>query len=275
MEKIQYIDNLSVRLKEEIDLNFLHQFGEVFWVLDSQSSGNLCFGVKNGENKYFIKFAGAKTINNHDLPPEDAIDRLRAASKKYKDLAHPALIKLRDSMEIGNGYILIFDWETGNSIGDQNLLSRERFYSLSIDIRINVFSKILQFHKFVISSGYIALDFNDNSTLYDFDNGKVTICDIDFYSKNPYMNGRGSIFGIKELMSPEEHRIAGLLDEVTNVYTMGATAFLLLSKGSRLQNEWPLSIESYNVVKKATNETRKYRQQSIDELIKEWEKSIE
>jgi len=37
--------------------------------------------------KYFIKFAGAKTINDHDLPPEDAIDRLKAARIKYKDTA--------------------------------------------------------------------------------------------------------------------------------------------------------------------------------------------
>ena len=83
MEHIEYINGLQIRVKQPIDLSLLKQFGDVFWVLDTQSSGNLCFGVKNGNEKYFVKFAGAKTINDHDLPPEDAVDRLKAAKLKY------------------------------------------------------------------------------------------------------------------------------------------------------------------------------------------------
>lgn len=56
-------------------------------MFDIQSSGNLCFGVEKADKKYFIKFAGVKTINDHDLLVEDAIARLKAAVPKYKECA--------------------------------------------------------------------------------------------------------------------------------------------------------------------------------------------
>jgi len=267
---IQWIDGVPIRLKEPFDLNFIHQYGTVFKVFDTQSSGNLCFGVEKADKKYFLKFAGAKTINNHDLPVEDAVARLKAAVPKYKDMAHPSLIHLVDSMDVGDGYLLLFDWEDGESFGDLNPSLGEKFFSLPIIQRMNVFEDILRFHVHVAQCGYIAIDFNDNSTLYNFHSGKVMICDIDFYAKQSYMNGMGGIFGIKALMSPEEFRSAGLLDEITNVYTMGATAFMLLAKGNRSPEAWPLDMKLYDVVKRAVNDGRSQRQQSVRQLMVEW-----
>ncbi|MDR2942032.1 MAG: hypothetical protein LBV17_05535, partial [Treponema sp.] len=221
MEYIEYIDNLKIRLKEPFDLKFINQFGKLFWVLDTQGSGNLCFGIENGSKKYFIKFAGAKTINDHDLPPEDAIDRLKIASQKYKEMDHSVLTRLIDSIEIGNGYALVFDWAEGEKIGYNDFYVSEKFYSIPIIKRINVFEEILHFHAHVAKCGYVAIDFNCNNVLYDYNTEKINICDIDFYAKQSYMNGMGSIFGVKTLMSPEEYRCAGLIDEITNVYTMG------------------------------------------------------
>jgi serine/threonine-protein kinase len=268
---IQQIDDVQIRLKEPFDLNFIHQYGTVFKVLDAQSSGNLCFGVEKAGKRYFVKFAGVKMINDHDLPVEDAISRLKAAVPKYEELTHPSLIRLVKAEEIGDGFAIIFDWEDGESIGDLNPLLHERFLALPTDKRIGVFEEILYFHAHVAQCGYVAIDFNDNSTLYNFDSGKVMICDIDFYAKQSYINGMGSIFGIKALMSPEEFRCAGLLDEVTNVYTMGATAFMLLADGDRSPEAWPLDMKLYDVVKKAVSDARKQRQQSIKQLMEEWE----
>jgi serine/threonine-protein kinase len=122
----------------------------------------------------------------------------------------------------------------------------------------------------VAKCGYIAIDLNDNSILYNFDTDKIKICDIDFYVFLSYMNGMGSIFGIKTLMSPEECRCAGLIDEVTNAYTMGAMAFLLLARGDRSADKWPLDMKLFDVIDRAVNNTRRQRQNSIGQLIDEW-----
>jgi serine/threonine-protein kinase len=165
----------------------------------------------------------------------------------------------------------LFDWEDGESFGELNPSLHEKFFSLPIIKRMNVFEEVLRFHAHVAKCGYVAIDFNDNSILYDFDSGKVKICDIDFYAKQSYMNGMGGIFGIKALMAPEEFRSAGLIDEITNVYTMGAMAFFLLANGDRSPKTWPLDMKLYNVVKKSVNDRRNQRQQSVRQLIEEWE----
>lgn len=268
---VQKIDGAQVRLKEPFDFDFLHRYGSVFTVFDEQSSGNLCFGVEKAGKRYFVKLAGARTINDHDLPVEDAIARLRAAVPKYQDLEHPSLIRLIESTEIKDGYVLVFDWEAGESFGNPDFSLSHKFVSLPIHQKVNVFEQVLRFHLHVAQCGYVAIDFNHNSMLYHFDSGKVVVCDIDFYARQSYMNGMGGVFGIKTLMSPEESRCAGLLDEVTNVYTMGATAFLLLANGDRSPQCWPLDARLYEVVARAVSDSRNQRQQSIAQLLEEWQ----
>ena len=267
---VQLINGIPCKLKEPFDLSFLGDYGKVFKVFDEQNSGNLCFSIEKADKRYFVKFAGAQTINNHNLPVSDAVERLKAATQKYRDLAHPSLIHLIEARDIGNGFALIFDWEDGESVSIETPAIHERFIAIPITRKVQIFEEVLRFHQHVAERGYVAIDFNDYSVLYNFNTGNIKLCDIDFYGKSPYMNGMSRAIGDPMLMSPEEHRIAGLLDEVTNVYTMGAAAFMLLTDYDRSPEKWPLNPATYAVVKKAVSDEKRGRQQSIAQLIAEW-----
>ncbi|MDR1641297.1 MAG: hypothetical protein LBT59_16520 [Clostridiales bacterium] len=106
--------------------------------------------------------------------------------------------------------------------------------------------------------------------MYDRENKRTVICDIDFYQKSP-CSGRADLWGSTRFLSPEEHTDGAVVDEITNVYTMGATAFCLFADSDRTLEKWPLSEELYEVIKGATSNDRGMRQQSIRQLIKEWE----
>lgn len=80
----------------------------------------------------------------------------------------------------------------------------------------------------------------------------------------------GRLWGSTRFMSPEEYELGAVIDEVTNVYTMGATAFCLFADSKRTPEAWTLSPELYAVVKKATSDKREKRQQSIRQLSDEW-----
>jgi serine/threonine-protein kinase len=137
---------------------------------------------------------------------------------------------------------------------------------------MKVFEYILAFHDHVTQRGYVAIDFYDGTIMYDFDTGKTFICDVDIYQKSPYYGDMG-IWGSSKFVSPEECVVGERIDEVTTVYTMGATAFALLSEFSRSRETWKLGDKSYEVVKKATSDNRVERQQSIRQFIEEWEAS--
>ncbi len=270
---IQYIDEVSYKLKTPFDFSFISKYGKVFNVFDDQDSGNICFGVQNDDGKYFIKFAGAPT-EQYDGTPEDAIERLKNILPIYQNLMHPNLIRFIKSEEVGGGLAAIFDWVDAECMGRMYPLSRQKFMQMSIEAKIKVFQEVMTFHDYVAKCGYVAIDFYDSSIMYDFENKKTIICDIDFYTKSPYINTMGRMWGSSRFMSPEEFTNGTKIDEVTNVYTMGATAFALFANDERTLDAWALSEDLYEVVKKATSEERSKRQQSIKQLMNEWEKVL-
>jgi len=270
----QWIDGIPCKLKEPFDFSFLNEYGKVFKVYDSQDSGNICFGVKDGETKYFIKFAGAPTIRSR-VSKDEAIERIKSTVQVYKDLAHPVLNNLIDAKEIDSGYALVFEWTDAECMGRQYPESRKLFMEMSDNVRLNVFDEILRFHAHVIKQGYVAIDFYDGCIMYDFKTGQTVLCDIEFYSKMPYKNPIGRMWGSSRFMSPEEFELGAQIDELTNVYTMGATAFALFGDDrNKCIKSWTLSDKLYKVAKKAINNKRSDRQQSIEQFIIEWKGAI-
>ena len=78
------------------------------------------------------------------------------------------------------------------------------------------------------------------------------------------------LVGSARYVSPEECVQDAVIDEITNVYTMGATAFALFAYGNREPEAWTLSKELYSVAKKAVSNEREKRHQSIKQFIAEW-----
>src|SRR5690554_14703 len=279
--KIIYNEDKKIRLKEEHDFSWLKKYGKVFKVFDEQDSGNICFGVEKDGIKRFIKYAGAKTIE-YSGDPLDAVRRLINATTNYKDLKHPHLIQFTESYEISSGYATVFDWFNGECLHSHWLFTPEekytnpkspnyRFNNLSIEKRLSVFEKVLNFHKHVEEKGYVAIDFYDGSILYDFISDEMKICDIDFYAKRPYINSTGRMWGSNRFMSPEEFEIGAVIDERTNVFNMGAIAFNMFGGTlDRSFEKWIVGKPLYQIALKAVSKKREERYNSVTELYNEW-----
>lgn len=90
----------------------------------------------------------------------------------------------------------------------------------------NVPSDTLSFFECVIFQNHVAIDFYDGSIMYDFANGKTTIRNI---------------------------------DEITNVYILGATAFALFGEYDRTREKWKLSDRLFEIATKAVSDDRSNR----------------
>lgn len=266
---VQYIDGMPYKMKEAFDFSFIKKYGTVFKIYDDQDSGNICFGTEQGGKRYFVKFAGAPTARLNGSS-QSAIERLEQAVKIYEDLAHGHLIRLIQTEKIGGGFAAIFAWTDGDCLGRMYPKSRMRFLEMPIESKMKVYEDVLEFHAFVHENGYVAIDFYDGSILYDLDKEQTKICDIDFYEKKPYINTVGRLFGSSRFMSPEEYTMGAKIDEITNVYTMGATAFALFGDDKRTKDAWQLHDALYYVALRAVSDERGKRQQSIRQLIRNW-----
>ena len=119
-----------------------------------------------------------------------------------------------------------------------------------------------------------AVDFYDGSIMYDVESRKTTICDIDFFRKQPCVNDMGRMWGSSKFQSPEEYKLGADIDEIANVYCAGAFAFALFCNYKRTHEEWQLSDEAFAVATKAVRDDRNERYQSIKELKQAWEESL-
>ncbi len=287
------IDRVTFFVGEKHDFSFINKIGKVFCVFDAMDSGNICFGVERDGKRYFVKYAGVRT-QEYEEKIEDAVIRLKNAVKLYEDLEHPYLIHLIDHYSVGNGYLAIFNWVSGeglrsywNFVGEPmwkcEASPNYRFRHLPIEKRIAVVDKIMEFHQHVVDKGYVPIDFYDGSMIYDFNTDDFHICDIDFYRKGPAKNDMGKMWGSTRFMSPEEFELGANLDERTVVYLLGATAFELLNndteeayqawesgKLSRSFEAWSATKALFDVALKATSIERCERYQTVSDLITAW-----
>lgn len=282
---IKCIDDITFELKEDFDFTWLQQYGTVFRVFDQQDSGNLCFGVVRGEKKLFIKYAGAPTMN-YAGAPEKAILRLKNAIPVYERIHHPSLIKLINHLSLGSGYVMIFEWAEGECLNahwdfhkypkySHPLSPNYKFNQLSQEQKLDCLNDIISLHELVARTGYVAIDFYDGSILYDFASNKTTICDIDFYEKSPYINEMGQMWGSSRFMSPEEYQKGAIIDEITNVFTLGAVAFEIFGDNkSRNLASWKASDQLFQVARKATNANRSERYPTICDFHNAWNEAI-
>ena len=103
---------------------------------------------------------------------------------------------------------------------------KEKFMQLAVNERLKAVDVLFSFLQNVNEKGYIAVDFYDGSIMYDFSTNRTTICDIDFFQKVPVINDRGTEwFGTKRFKAPEEYIKGSVIDEQTNIFTLGALIF--------------------------------------------------
>lgn len=277
------IDSVAFELQEQHDFTWIHSLGTVFCVFDEQDSGNICFGVEKAGVKLFVKYAGCKPIAFFGNP-RDAVLRLSTAMPLYKTLEHPHLIRLIDHFATENGYAAIFEWFDGECLHSHWLFAGAAKYThhnspfykykqLSVEKRLQSLDAIYEFHKYVESKGFVAVDFYDGSILYDFSRDLTILCDIDFYRTAPSVNDMGeSFWGARRTKSPEEFVLGAPIDARTNVFTMGAIAFGLLGgEMDRSWSQWEANRSLYEVALQAVSEDREQRYSNIHDFKHAWD----
>ncbi|WP_454853706.1 hypothetical protein [Promicromonospora soli] len=263
------LDGLPVRLRAPHDLSFTARWGRVFAVLDQQDSGNLCLGVEGPAGRVFVKYAGAPTVR-YDGAIESAVVNLRRSAEVYRELAHPTLVTLREAVDVGAGHALVFDWTDATPLGRQYERSHV-VRSLSLPARADAVQQILDFHVHAAARGWVAIDLYDGSVMVDADSGRVVLCDLDFYAQAPVVNRMGRMWGSTRFMSPEEYRLGAPIDEVTNVFTLGALAHTFLGDdATKSRSAWVASDAQFDVAARAMRAERGGRWPSVVALAEAW-----
>lgn len=261
----------------EIHLNieqYLKELGRSFIIFDRRDSGCVCFGVESDGQKWFVKYSNK----------DEAISTMKNAVEMHKEITHPLVPPIRNHFLTPNGLALVYDWVEGQVLYSPEYWGEEgrskvdspfsRFRNLPEKQIVEALNRIFQVHAYIENRGYIAVDFYDGNIIYDFSKNKIHLIDLDHYTKGEFILDKDRLPGSTRFMAPEEFQKGSIIDQKTNVYNMGATAFVFLGGVMNHAFEyWLGSRELYNVVKRAVEFNKDKRYSSVREFYEQWLKA--
>ena len=249
---------------------YLEQIGEIIYRFPAHDSRDQSFQTVVDTQRWFIK---------HGNTPQ-TITWLKQAVRFNDAVQHEALPQLYNAFDTPEGFALVYNWVDGEGLRPERELDpgethpRDRFCALPAVEIIDALNVIYDVHVLIEKRGFIAEDFYDGSIIYDFEKKRVHLFDFDFYHPGPFINDRGRLYGSSRFMAPEEFQKGERIDERTNVFMLGRTAFVLLANNSDSQDDWKGNDALWHVAKKATNADKQLRCQSVQEFVSAWQAAI-
>ena len=249
---------------------YLAQVGDVFRVFRDQDSGCVSYGVLAGGKLWFVK---------HSDDPRGLVS-LRRARILHSRIRHQALPPLHRAFETPGGLALVYDWVPGDllyyptrSVAEQRqypAFPPVRFRALPLGRILDSLDTIYDVHLLLAAHGFIAVDFYDGCIIYDIELSRTYLCDLDEYHGGPFTLNVDRLPGSRRFMAPEESQRGARIDQVTNVFTLGRTALLLLGDGTASMESWKGTDAMKEVVVRATSPERALRHQSVREYVEGW-----
>ncbi len=269
----QLVQHHPVRLRAFHDLGWLDDWGQVFAVYDQLTDGTLGFGAMLGEHKYYLRYAGAPTLEYAEAP-ETAVTRLKSAAPHYQAVPHPALQRLVTSLDTAPGYLCVFEWVDGLPWAplDENYAL---FRQASLMERLRMFDALVDLHVQLEANGLVAAGIGDHQLVYSPAECTLTLTSIDDYVPMPARNLRGRVPGSPFYLAPECYQRAAALDETTTVYAVGSLAHAFFGDRAQKRKEaWQTSSKLYDVAAIALMPDRNLRYQSTEAMQQAWRQAV-
>ena len=182
-------------------------------------------------------------------------------------------------------FALKYDWLEGKVLYDYTGFTSEerrthpdcahvRYRALPLAKKLASLEVIYSFHLELARLGYIAVDLYDGCVIYDFEQGKTYLCDMDEYRQGPFTLDMERLPGSSRFMAPEEFQRGAKIDQVTNVYTRGKMAAVLLGDSTGALRNWSGTKAMAEVVEHATKRERCERYSSVGAFVKAWQQAV-
>jgi serine/threonine-protein kinase len=247
---------------------WLRSIGEVFaeFGAGTQDSGNISYGLSVAGRKCFVKTAGLPDDPVPYLKHDQRVRLLRNAVDLSRGCGHALLPRLHRVLESAHGPLLIYEWIDGDLLRRANL---ERFKRLPAERILTALDGIVDLHRCLAESGWVAEDFYDGCLLYDFDRHRLRVMDLDSYHRGPIANP-GHRFGSDRFKAPEESEPGAIIDQRSTVYTLGRTAAVLLSDNTLRREAFRGDERLRSVASRACERERERRYQDVGEFARAW-----
>ncbi|MEU9026796.1 serine/threonine-protein kinase [Streptomyces sp. NPDC048383] len=248
---------------------YLVRTGSIFRTFADQDSGCISYGLMAAGQRWFVK--GAATPGG--------VSSLRRAISVHEAVTHPAIVPLSHSFRTDDGLALVYPWMAGEVLYHPTR-SRHggraapgspmaRFRQLPLPQVHAALDLLLGAHLAVEQAGLVAVDLYDGCMLYNFNDHRMTLCDLDEYRPGPFTLQTDRLPGSSRYMAPEEFVRGSVIDTRTTVFNLGRALRLLLDAGDE-EKQWRGTPSQLAAIKKATAAAPEHRFRSVHSLVNAW-----
>ena len=209
--------------------------GQVFTVFDQQDSANISYGVRDTNGRrWFVKTAGSPEVSPGGLTRDERVTLLRRDAQLHLDIAHPALLAMRDVLETSDGIAVVYDWFDGELLNvpaerrNDPAEAYQRFASLPADEIARALDSVIALHVALEAAGWVANDFYDGCLMYDFAAREMKVIDFECYRRGSFVNHLGRLMGSTRYMAPEEFTLGATIDSRTTVFNLARMVEIFL-----------------------------------------------
>lgn len=229
-------------------------------VFDHQDSGCLSYGVTVDGRRWFIKTAMT----------DRATVSLENAIRFHSLIQHSAIVRLVRVLRLER-LTLVYPWVDGAVLNHATLdgsdrCALEQLQRLPVSEVNQAITTVLEAHRHIADAGFVAVDFYDGAMMYDFDNRLMRLIDLDDYRPGPFVLDRSRLPGSTRYMAPEEFKEGSVINQQTNVFTLGRMIHHLLDS----ESGWRGSPDQAALVRLATTAATDRRPPTVAELVRQW-----
>ncbi|MFD9601272.1 serine/threonine protein kinase [Streptomyces sp. NPDC059970] len=243
--------------------------GTIFRTFADQDSGCTSYGVLVDGQSWFVKTAST---------PE-AVSSLHRAESVHQAVTHSAIVPLLHSFSTQDGLVLVYPWAPGQVLYHPTVSHHGGraapgspmacFRRLPLPLIHAALSAILDAHLTVEQAGFVAVDLYDGCMLYDFEDHRMMLCDLDEYRPGPFTLETDRLPGSQRYMAPEEFVRGSVIDIRTTVFNLGRALRLLLDAGDE-EEQWRGTPHQLSVIRRATAADPPARFPSVRALADAW-----
>ena len=184
------------------------------------------------------RFVAIKVLRPDLAVAESHRERFRREARIAARLSHPGILGLYSFGEIDNLWYFVMAYVNGETLADR--VRREGFLPWREAHRI--FSEIADALDCAHQNGVVHRDIKPANILLDSETGHAVLADFGI-SKMPgvtdSLTATGNIIGTPDFMSPEQITGATDLDQRSDIYSLGAVAYVMLTGREPFRSDDP------------------------------------
>lgn len=181
------------------------------------------------------------------------------------------------------GPVLVYPWVDGEVLYGAPVSGRARridpagpharFRSLPLSEILAAIETVFDAHIVIAEAGFVAVDLYDGCFIYDFDERRMYLCDLDEYRPGPFVVEEERLPGSTRFMAPEEWARGATIDQRTTVYNLARAALVLLDTGD-LDGSFRGSVTALAILNRAARDEPDARFPTVEAFVTEWRATL-